>query len=92
MREIGVRELKARLSEALREVERGGELRVTSHGRPVAEIVPAGGARAQDPLRDLVADGRLTPPSRERPARAPRLARASRRASEIVLAERDDER
>ena len=92
MREIGVRELKAHLSEALREVECGGELRVTSHGRPVAEIVPAGGEKARDPIRALVAQGRLTPPSLQRPRRAPRLVRGARSASELVLGERDDER
>jgi prevent-host-death family protein len=92
MREVGVRELKARLSEALREVERGGQLRVTVHGRPIADIVPAGTARDDGRLRSLVADGRLTPASSERPRRAPRLARAARPASALVLADRDEER
>jgi prevent-host-death family protein len=92
MREVGVRELKARLSEALREVERGGQLRVTVHGRPVADIVPAGAARDDGRLRSLVAEGRLTLPSREQPRRAPRLARGSRPASALVLADRDEER
>jgi prevent-host-death family protein len=92
MREVGVRELKARLSEALREVERGGQLRVTVHGRPVADIVPAGAARDDDRLRSLAAAGRLTLPARARPLRAPRLARASRPASALVLADRDAER
>jgi prevent-host-death family protein len=91
MREIGVRELKARLSEALREVERGGELRVTSHGRPVADIVPAVAGR-DDRLRALMAAGRLTPPSRPGPRRAPRLAAGRRPASAFVLDDRDDER
>jgi prevent-host-death family protein len=88
MREVGVRELKARLSEALREVERGGQLRVTVHGRPIADIVPAVTGR----VRALVAEGRLTLPSREHPRRAPRLAQGSRPASALVLADRDEER
>jgi prevent-host-death family protein len=92
MREVGVRELKAHLSAALREVERGGQLRVTVHGRAVAEIVPSGAGRGGDQLRALVAEGRLALPSRERPRRAPRLAHGSSAASELVLAERDEER
>jgi prevent-host-death family protein len=91
MREVGVRELKAHLSEALREVERGGQLRVTVHGRAVADIVPATVGR-DDRLRSLVAEGRLTLPSGARPPRAPRLARATRPASALVLDERDEER
>jgi prevent-host-death family protein len=92
MREVGVRELKAHLSEALREVERGGQLRVTVHGRPVADIVPAGVRHDVDRVCELVADGRLTPPSRARPRRAPQLVRTARPASDLVLAERDTER
>lgn len=92
MREVGVRELKAHLSEALREVERGGALRVTVHGRAVADIVPAGVRRGDDRVRALVAEGRLTPPSHAIPQRAPRLARAGRAASDLVLGERDEER
>jgi len=92
MREIGVRQLKAHLSEALHEVERGEQLRVTVHGRPIADIVPAGPGRADEQLRALVADGRIRPPAGPRPRRAPRLAKAGRSASALVLAERSDER
>jgi prevent-host-death family protein len=91
MREVGVRELKTHLSEALREVERGGQLRVTVRGRPIADIVPAA-AGHDDQLRTLVAEGRLTLPSRTRPQRAPKLAHGRRSASELVLSERDEER
>ncbi len=97
MREIGVRELKQSLSETLRAVGRGERVRVTRHGQVVAEIVPAG-AQAEDRLRQLVLSGRVTPPSRARPSRLPRLARTAgltsrkRLASSLVLAERDAER
>lgn len=40
MREIGVREAKARLSELLREVDRGEEWILTQRGRKVAKLVP----------------------------------------------------
>jgi prevent-host-death family protein len=42
MREMGVRELKTTLSQTLRAVARGQQVRVTLRGRPLADIVPAG--------------------------------------------------
>lgn len=92
MREIGVRELKASLSETLRAVGRGEEVRVTLRGRPIADIVPAGAASGDSRLRELVTEGRLVPPGRARPTRAPRLAAGRVAASALVLAEREAER
>ena len=92
MREIGVRELKRSLSETLRAVGRGEQVRVTLRGRPLADIVPAGATVGDDRLRELVAAGRVVPPARARPKRAPRLARSRRSASSLVLSERDAER
>jgi prevent-host-death family protein len=92
MREIGVRELKATLSQTLRAVARGQQVRVTLRGRPVADIVPAGASVEDDPLRALVAEGRLTPRTRARAERPPRLARSTVSASSLVLAEREAER
>ncbi|MEJ7824337.1 MAG: type II toxin-antitoxin system prevent-host-death family antitoxin [Solirubrobacteraceae bacterium] len=92
MREIGVRELKGSLSETLRAVGRGEQVRVTVRGRPVADIVPAGARAGDDPLRTLVSEGRLVPPARARPRRAPTPATARRSASELVIAEREAER
>jgi prevent-host-death family protein len=92
MREIGVRDLKAHLSELLREVDAGEELRVTVRGRPVADILPANAPRGDQRLRALVAEGKVTPPMRTRPSRAPRLAAAAGSASAAVLADRDHER
>jgi len=42
MQTVGVRDLKARLSEHLRNVRDGGAIVITSRGRPVARLVPAG--------------------------------------------------
>ncbi len=39
-RSIGIRELKSKLSECVREVKRGGTVVVTEHGRAVARLVP----------------------------------------------------
>lgn len=44
--DVGVRELKSRLSEYLARVERGETVTVTSRGRRIAQIVPAVGETA----------------------------------------------
>ena len=46
-RHVGIRELKAKLSECVRTVKEGGTVIVTEHGRAVARIVPE-----PDSLRD----------------------------------------
>jgi prevent-host-death family protein len=92
MREIGVRELKASLSETLRAVSRGQQVRVTLRGRPVADIVPAGTSSEESRLDTLVAEGRLVAPTGVPPTRAPKLVRANQSASAFVLSDRDAER
>ncbi len=39
-RRIGIRELKSKLSEYVRQVKTGQTLILTEHGRPVARIIP----------------------------------------------------
>ena len=48
-----MRELKASLSETLRSVGRGEQVRVTVRGRAIADIVPAGVASGDERLREL---------------------------------------
>ena len=60
----GVRELQANLGKALRAVERGDRVIITSHGRPVATIARVGmSAKALPPLERkrlrLAAEGKL---------------------------------
>jgi prevent-host-death family protein len=38
---VGVRDLKARLSEYLRQVKQGHTVVITEHGRPVGRLLPA---------------------------------------------------
>ena len=67
--EVGIRELRGRLSEYLAHVRDGEELVITDRGAAVARIVPVRGGRALD---RLVAEGVVSPaprPARARPAR-----------------------
>ena len=92
MREIGVRDLKSGLSSVLRDVGHGEQVRVTVRGRPVADIVPVGISREDRRLRELVAEGKVSPPTRPLPSSPPKLLEGSRSPSAIVLAEREEER
>jgi prevent-host-death family protein len=92
MREIGVRELKSKLSEVLRAVEDGEEVRVTVHGRPVAEIRPTAESEEDRLMRQLIAEGRVTPPSRPVPRNIPIPPPGKGSATAIILAEREEDR
>jgi prevent-host-death family protein len=41
MKQIGIFEAKAQLSSLLDEVEQGGEITITRHGKPIAKLVQA---------------------------------------------------
>jgi prevent-host-death family protein len=58
--QVGVRELKARLSAYLAAVQQGKEVVVTDRGRPVARLVPVQGS-ADEHRATLIAEGRLIP-------------------------------
>jgi prevent-host-death family protein len=92
MREIGVRELKANLSSVLHEVDEGKQVKVTIHGRHIADIVPAGSRPSDQRWRELIGSGKITPATGPRRRRAVRPLKAGRSASAIVLAEREEER
>lgn len=57
METVGVRELKARLSEYLRLAGKGRRIVVTDRGKEVATIGPVAAERKA--LEDLVAEGKL---------------------------------
>ena len=57
-RRVGLRELKSKLSECVREVRSGGTIVVTEHGRPVARMI--GEASSLDErLEVLASTGRI---------------------------------
>ncbi len=84
--DVGVRELKAKLSEYLDRASRGEVITVTDRGRPTAVLAPLPG-RAR--LDQGIAEGWITPPSRRglRPVR-----RHPARHGQRVLDVLDDER
>lgn len=62
----GVREVQAQIGKALRIVEKGGSILITSRGRPVAMIVApdvklAGESEEDWKLRRMAAEGRIIP-------------------------------
>ena len=91
MKPIGVRELRQRASEYLKEVEAGRTLEVTSHGRPVARIVPI---RSAGRRRRLVEHGRMVPGAGDLLDLGPPLAPARRipAPSELLRRARAGER
>lgn len=96
MDEIGVRQLKSRLSETLKRVEAGESVRVTSRGRAVAEIVPSRTLSDDeiDPeLLQMEAEGRITlsrVPRSERADPEPVKPKGKKTASEIVIEGREE--
>lgn len=60
MKSIGVRELRQRASEYLRQVEAGRAMQITARGQPIALLVPA---RKAGHIARLVSQGRVIPPT-----------------------------
>ena len=85
MTDVGVRELKQRLSEYLDRAERGEVLRVTDRGRPKAVLGPLLG-RAR--IREAREDGWITPGTGE-PLREVRRWTASDRVLDVLSEDRD---
>lgn len=86
---VGVRELRQNLSVYLDRVKKGESLTVTEHGQPVAVLRPL--AQSATLLDRLVAEGRVTPPSRShRQLPRPLAIKLERPLSEVLDELRDD--
>lgn len=84
--EVGVRELKNRLSHYLERVTTGDEIIVTMRGRPMARITPLGSA--ENRFDALVAAGIVRPPDHRRWARPAKRIRSRGPVSDLVADQR----
>jgi len=91
MKSIGVRELRQRASEYLRQVETGRAIEITARGRPVALLVPL---RGTGHVERLVRRGRVVPPTGDLLDLGPPLAPVAGRprASRVLTRARARER
>jgi prevent-host-death family protein len=74
---VGAYDAKTRLSELLDRVERGEQIVITRHGKPVARLVPEGGHNVADALAAVEA---LVRCRKELAARGVRVTQAEIRA------------
>ena len=58
--EVGVRELKAKLSEHLSRVKAGATVTVTEHGKPVARLVPIERIEPPEWMKPLIESGAVS--------------------------------
>ena len=82
---VGIRELKARLSEYVRKASRGEEIMVTARGREVASLVPV--TRERRALMRLADGGKARMPS-GKPRGARGLSAKGKPMSETVIENR----
>lgn len=96
MKTAGVRELRERLSEYLREVRGGETVLVMDRGQVVAEIRPPGvqpeGAEEERGLRRLTEQGRVRPPQRQERPRLPEPLKklSAEKMQQLLDEERED--
>ena len=93
MKSVGLRELKNRLSEYVREVRSGEAVLVTDRGEVVAELIPPGqGADERGTPSTLVAlarRGQLTLGVSNKAAPYPKLPRALKRSQAAELLDQE---
>jgi prevent-host-death family protein len=88
-RRIGIRELKSRLSEYVREVKAGGTLVITERGRPVARLIPDMTSLG-DRLQALRQSGAILWSGRRfRPCKPVARLRGDQTISDIVIENRE---
>lgn len=93
MLQIGIRALKARLSQFVRRAANGETIVVTERGRPVAELVPHRSTELPGRLAELVRRGEVTLATK--PPGLPRIRgrmRPGSSLSDVVVEERGNER
>lgn len=92
--DVGIRELKARLSHYVKAASAGERIVITDRGAPVALICPPpryNDSEISPRLRQLIAEGRATPPSRPMPLPDVPSFTATRSVDEILADDRDED-
>lgn len=88
-RKVGIRELKSRLSEYVREVKSGRTLVVTEHGQPVARIIPEA-VSLRERVETLRRAGAVAWSGRRlRPAKPAGKVRGNGTVSDVLIANRE---
>jgi prevent-host-death family protein len=80
---VGIKELRDGLSRYVAEAHAGHTITITSHGRPVARIVPVEGPTT---LEKLIAEGIVRPP-KQRKRSLPEPLRTKGTVSDLVIGE-----
>jgi prevent-host-death family protein len=88
MQTLGIRQLKAHLSEYLKRVQGGERLVVTHRGRAIAMVTPAEAVAKLDWVHELVADGRARWSGGKPHGLSPKLKSKGKRASQMVIEDR----
>ncbi|MDA2987973.1 MAG: type II toxin-antitoxin system prevent-host-death family antitoxin [Actinomycetota bacterium] len=92
--EIGIRELRARLSHYVKAASAGEQIVITDRGLPVAELSPARGhqhVEISPALQQLIAEGRATAPRDSFTVVSVQPAKASRTWQEILDEDRGED-
>lgn len=86
---VGVREAKANLSRLLRMVEKGNEVVLTDHGRPVGKLVPIdkGSLPLSSRIEQMEETGMLEPVTGKGPRRLPSPIPVEKGMVQMLLAE-----
>ena len=88
---VGVRDLKARLSEYLRRVKQGQTIVITDHGQPVGRILPVG-QTLDEKLQALQEAGLLEWSGKKlQPFDSPVIKRSGKLVSDLVVEMRDQD-
>lgn len=90
---VGIREAKASLSKLLRMVEKGKEVVLTDHGRPVGKLVPIdkGALPLSSRIKEMEETGMLEPVIGKGPRRLPPPVPVEKGVAQMLL-EEDRER
>jgi prevent-host-death family protein len=88
MHTVGVRELKAQLSQCLRRVQAGERLTITDRGRAIAEIVPSSPPASLDWAHAMVAAGLASWKGGKPEGMARRIKSRGKPASQMIIENR----